>query len=96
MIRGDEDIYRLLDSGMEEFLSLGRVELAEDFEKMRVLPPPKVSLGVTLKSGWLDLTVEADGMTGEELSGLLREYRQKKTFYRMKSGAFLTLGDDGS
>ena len=95
VIRGDEDIYRLLDSGMEEFLSLGRVELAEDFEKMRVLPPPKVSLGVTLKSGWLDLTVEADGMTGEELSGLLREYRQKKTFYRMKSGAFLTLGDDG-
>ena len=45
---------------------------------MRVLPPPKVSLGVTLKSGWLDLTVEADGMTGEELSGLLREYRQKR------------------
>ena len=96
MICGDEEaLYRLLEAGMEEFMALGRVELSEEFKRMRVLPPPPVSLGVSLSGGWLDLKVEAGGLTASELKAILGGYRQKKSYYRMKNGDFLRLGDDG-
>lgn len=96
VIRDDEEaIYRLLNEGMEQFRALGEVYLSESFQKLKVLPPPKVSVGVSMASGWLDLTVDAGGMSGAELARILSEYTKKKKYYRMKNGEFLKLDDDG-
>ena len=43
----------------------------------------------------VDLEVETDGISREELSAILAEYDAGKKFYRMKNGDFLALGDDG-
>lgn len=95
-IRDDEDaVYSLLAQGMEEFMALGDVWLSESFRRLKALPMPKVTVGVKSDKGWLELTVDMDGMTGAELSGLLSGYRQKKRYYRLKTGEFLALDDQG-
>ncbi|WP_320986846.1 DEAD/DEAH box helicase [Hungatella effluvii] len=95
-IRDDEEaIYRLLTEGMSEFMAQGEVYLSESFKKLKVLPPPKISIGVKSSGSWLELTVDTDGMSGAELTRLLSEYSQKKRYYRMKNGEFLALDDNG-
>lgn len=96
VIRDDEDgVYRLLTEGIPEFMELGEVAVSEEMKKMRLLPPPPVSVGVSYTGGWLELKVEAEGMSRQELLKVLESYRRKKNYYRLKTGEFLELKDDG-
>ena len=96
VIRGDEEaLYQVLSEGMPQFQEVGEVWLSESFRHLRVLPPPEVSMGVSLGGGWLDLKIETAGIDPAELLQVLSEYRQKKKYYRMKNGEFLQLSGGG-
>ncbi len=95
VIREDEEaVFRLLSEGIEEFEKLGNVYLSEDMN-LRLLPPPKVSVGVRTSGNWLELTMDLGELTGADLAKVLDAYRQKKPYYRLKSGEFLKLGENG-
>ena len=96
VIRGDEEaLYQVLSEGMSQFQEVGEVWLSESVRHLRVLPPPEVSMGVSLGGGWLDLKIETAGIDPAELLQVLSEYRQKKKYYRMKNGEFLQLSGGG-
>ena len=96
VIKNDEEaVYRLLTEGIEEFRSLGEVLISEELKQWKVLAPPKVSVGVSMNKGWLDLTVDTGGLSDQELAKILAAYSQKKRYYRLKSGEFLQLGEGG-
>ena len=96
VIRGDEEaLYQVLGEGMPQFQEVGEVWLSESVRHLRVLPPPEVSMGVSLGGGWLDLKIETAGIDPAELLQVLSEYRQKKKYYRMKNGEFLQLSGGG-
>ena len=96
VIRDNEsEVYRLLDEGIEQFKAVGEVYFSDSFKHLKILPPPEVSVGVSMNSGWLELTIEAEGMSRLELSRVLSEYTAKKKYYRLKNGEFLKLDDEG-
>ena len=96
VIRGDEEaLYQVLSEGMPQFQEVGEVWLSESVRHLRALPPPEVSMGVSLGGGWLDLKIETAGIDPAELLQVLSEYRQKKKYYRMKNGEFLQLSGGG-
>lgn len=96
VIRGDEEaLYQVLSEGMPQFQEVGEVWLSESVRHLLVLPPPEVSMGVSLGGGWLDLKIETAGIDPAELLQVLSEYRQKKKYYRMKNGEFLQLSGGG-
>ncbi|WP_333652914.1 DEAD/DEAH box helicase [Lacrimispora sp.] len=96
VIRDDEDgVYRLLSEGMSEFMALGEVYFSESFKSLKVLPPPKVSIGIRSSGNWLELQVDTAGLSAAELSGLLAGYNRKKKYYRLKNGEFISLDDNG-
>lgn len=96
VIRDDEDaLYRLFDEGIEEFRRLGEVEFSAKMKDWKVLPPPKVSVGVSVTGHWLELSVDTGEFSSQELSKILTAYSQKKKYYRLKNGQFLRLGEGG-
>lgn len=96
VIRDDDDgLYRLLREGMGDFMRLGEVRVTDAAKQIRVLPPPRLSVGVRMDGGWLDLSVDAEGMTAAQLQRILMEYDPKKPYYRLKSGEFLRLDENG-
>jgi len=96
VIRDDEEgLFKLLSEGMEEFGKLGDVCLPEDWNHMRILPKPNVSVGVRTMGDWLELTVDMGQLDGVDLSRVLEAYRQKKPYYRLKTGEFLTMEENG-
>lgn len=96
VIRDDDDaLYLLLKEGMPEFQKLGEVYISEAAKKIRLLPPPKVNIGVRTAGSWLELTIDAGGLTNAELARIVSAYEQRKPYYRLKQGEFLLLDDNG-
>lgn len=96
LIRDNEEaLFSLLEHGIEEFSQLGTVMLSEAVRQWRILPPAKVHASVSMNEGWLDIQVDMEGITGKELEEILQSYQQKRRFYRLKSGEFLCLEDEG-
>ncbi len=96
VIRDDEAaVYRLLTEGIEELKALGEVVIPENISRLKVLPAGNVSVGIQAEGNWLELTVEAGNLSGEELVRVLEAYHEKRSYYRLKSGEFLRLEDNG-
>ncbi len=95
-IRNDEDaMFRLLERGLAEFETRGQVYLSESMRGRRILSGRRLSFGVSLKGGWLDLAVDAGELPEGEIGRILSAYRAKKRFYQMRSGDFIRLEDSG-
>ncbi|MDO5417604.1 MAG: DEAD/DEAH box helicase [Lachnospiraceae bacterium] len=96
VIREDDDtLFQLMEHGMEEFAQLGTVLVSEGIRNWRILPPPKVSASVSMGSGWLDIKLDMGELSSGDLEQILKAYQQKRKFYRLKTGEYLKLEDDG-
>ena len=96
VIRNDEEaLYRLLSEGMDEFMTLGQVLVSDAARKIRVLPSPQVKVGVQTAGRWLELSVDAEGMSRDELLDILSGYDPKQKYYRLRSGEFLNVDENG-
>ncbi|WP_099467377.1 DEAD/DEAH box helicase [Konateibacter massiliensis] len=89
----DELLFHFLESGISDFQEIGTVFISDNFKGMKVISSPKVSIGVSLESGLLELTLDAGEMPLNQLAGLLDSYKRRKKFYRLKSGEFINLED---
>ena len=92
---GEEElVYDFLDHGIEKLAILGEVHCTQSFRGRHIIRKPKVSLGVSVSGGLLDLQVDAEGIDRAELLAMLQSYRQRKKYYRMKNGDFVNLQDN--
>ena len=84
-------IYQVMESGTEKLMELGEVRCTKNFLKYRVVRPMKVSVGVSVSSGLLNLDISTDDIPQAELLDILASYRAKKKYYRLKDGSFMNL-----
>ena len=59
----------------------------------RAVKPVKVSVGVSVSSGLLELDIATEDVPQSELLDILNSYRTKKKYYRLKDGSFVSLQD---
>lgn len=90
----EELMYQVLDKGVEALLALGEVQCTRRFSGMNVGRRVRVSVGVSVSRDLLNLDVTTQDVPPEELLELLKSYRAKKKYHRLKSGDFLSLEDD--
>ncbi len=53
-----------------------------------------MSVGVSVSSGLLDLEIDTEGVSREELLEVLKGYKLRKKYYRLKNGDFMNLEDE--
>ena len=87
----EEVIYQLMESGIDELLELGEVQCTNRFRNRHVIRKVKTSVGVSVAGNLLELDISTEDISGEELLDILRSYKQKKKYYRLKSGEFVNL-----
>ncbi len=92
--KNDDSIYQVLNSGIEELVQLGEVQSTDRFRRLRIRRQAKVSVGVSLKSDIMDLSISSEELSQEELLDILFSYQRKKKYYRLKNGDFLQMEDD--
>ncbi len=91
----EEKLYLLLTQGMEVLSQVGSVYVSDALKNIQVKTAPMVSVGISLKGDLLELTVDSEEMPMSELVEILSAYKQKRRFFRMKNGDFLSLEEDG-
>ena len=91
---GDEEcIYRLMEQGIDDLLTMGEVRCTNRFRARSQIRHVKVSVGVSVSGGLLDLDITTEEVPREELLDILRSYRMKQKYYRLKDGAYVKLED---
>jgi hypothetical protein len=68
-----------------ELSRFGTVKGTDAFRSSRIRQIPKVQIGVSVKSGIMDLSVTSREVDEKELLALLDSYTRKKKYYRLKN-----------
>ncbi len=89
--KNEEVIYRLMKQGTERLMEIGEVRCTKRFLGYHSVSKAKVSVGVSLSSGLLNLDVTIEDIPAAELLEILKSYRRKQKYYRLKNGSFVDL-----
>ena len=95
LLQGADEMYEFLSSGMEDLQKLGEIFVSDRLKAIRVIPAPKVSVGVSLAENVLELHLNPGNFGMEELAEILSKYDRKKKFYRLRTGEFMDMDEDG-
>ncbi|WP_289093960.1 SNF2-related protein [uncultured Bifidobacterium sp.] len=87
----DDAIWRLLTEGLPVMRGLGEVFITPAFDGLLAAPRPTVRLGLSVRSGLVEISPIADEIDPDDVPGLLASYRRRKRFHRLRNGAFLDL-----
>lgn len=90
-----EQILKFLENGLPQLMELGEVSSTEAFKRLKLRRKMKIDMGVRIEAGIMDLEINSDDVTPEELLDILYSYKRKKKYYRLKSGDFLKLDEKG-
>lgn len=82
-----------MESGTDRLMELGEVHCTKKFLGYHAVKPVKVSVGVSVSSGLLELDIATEDVPQSELLDILNSYRTKKKYYRLKDGSFVSLQD---
>ena len=92
LLQGADEMYEFLSSGMEDLQKLGEIFVSDRLKAIRVIPAPKVSVGVSLAENVLELHLNPGNFGMEELAEILSKYDRKKKFYRLRTRSLGTAG----
>lgn len=88
-----EQILEFLGTGLNKLMELGEVNSTDAFKRLKLRRKMKLDVGVRIDSGIMDLEINSEDITPEELLDVLYSYKRKKKYYRLKSGEFLKLDE---
>lgn len=91
----EEKIYELLTLGIPRFQEIGDVYVSDTLKKIRVISNSKVEVGVSLSENLLELTINVDQLSQDQLIEILSKYDKKKKYFRLKNGCFLHTENEG-
>ena len=94
VLRGDDDrLFDFITRGVDALRRVGAVYATDAFDSLAVAPPVRLSAGLSLSNDLLEMTLDIGDLPPIELDGIIRGYREKKRFHRLKSGRFIRLED---
>jgi SNF2 family DNA or RNA helicase len=95
LLLDETQIYRFLKDTLPEILENAEVYRSEVFDSFRVKKPPRFSGAIRLNeaSDLLEISFQMEDLPETELPELLAALREKRKYFRLKSGAFMSLDE---
>lgn len=92
----ESDSFTFLKQGLDTIVAHAEVYYTEDFKSIRQMQRRTLNCGVRvdLDTRLMALDFDYGDMDPQELSQILKAYRQKKHYYRLKNGQFIDLAHD--
>ena len=77
-------MFELLTKGLGAFEEVAEVFISDRLKKIRVIQPPKISIGITMKEDLLNFQIESDSIDLDELAYILSKYEPQKEVLPLK------------
>ena len=92
--KDEMELYAFLTEGLSRLEKTGEVQGTERFRRLMKRRKVSFSVGVSVKSDLMELQLAGDGLDETDFTGVLNAYKEKKKYYRIKSGEFVLLEDN--
>lgn len=89
----ESSVFTVINEAVPQLMQLGEVCTTQRFNHLNIRQKANISVGVSIKSNLLDINVSADDIPQEELLDIIKSYRLKKKYHRMKNGDFVNIDD---
>lgn len=92
----DDEIYHFLFQTLPQLHKWTEVYATPEVERMLEASPrpPKVMIDLDAGTDWLEVRFDMEGIDEEEIRDLLRHLVEKKKYYKMPGGAYVSLEDE--
>ncbi|MCD7809884.1 MAG: SNF2-related protein [Erysipelotrichaceae bacterium] len=87
----NEDTYEFVNEGLVFLQDYAEIFVSDTLKRVGQAAHYHISVGVKIDNHLLALDFESDQIPKEELHDILRQYKRKKKFYRLKNGELLYL-----
>lgn len=95
-VTGDHYEYIFLSEYAPLLMEQAIVYATDSYRDKRVISEAKIHQSVRLGGeDYLEYNFEIDGISDQDLKNVLKAYRQKKNYYKLKNGGFIDLKNDG-
>lgn len=90
----DDNIYSILENLIPELMETGDVHATEAFDHLKVKRKTNVSVAVSIDNDLLELDIDTDDMSLEDLVAVIGSYRLKKKYHKLKNGELIRTDDE--
>ena len=90
----DDKLYVFLAEKTGYLSTIGDVFVSDAIKAVRIEKRLKVTLGVSVVSDFLELSMVPETLTPDELSEILSQYDKRRKYYKLKSGEVVNVSDD--
>lgn len=96
LLADDEDsLFNLLQFGIEELNEHFEVFASDAIKNINVIRVPTVNTGVSLSGDLLEFKWSINDFDISQLNDILKSYKKRKKFHRLKNGDFVNIQDNG-
>lgn len=93
-IEKPSEIDRFLEDGISRYSKFSNVFLTDAIKSMNIPKRVGISVGIKVKSDLINIDFSSDELTKDEILNILKNYRKKKKFFRLKSGERIVIKDN--
>ena len=90
----DEKIYNFLSDEINFYMQKFEVLVTDNFKTKQIREPKIGTLGVKVENNLLNLDLNKLNISPEEIEEVMKKYKLKKKFHRLKNGSFLNLDEN--
>ena len=94
ILANDEEIYNFLSKDIENYMKMFEVLVTKNFKEKKVRELSLKTMGIRVENNLLNLDLENIGLDLAELNDIIKKYKLKKKYYRLKNGDFIDLEND--
>ncbi len=87
----DDAVAALAFEGTAELARLGQVFTTPAFDRLVSARRPRFSVGLSVHSDLIDLSISSSDLPQDELFALLSSYRRKRRYHRLRDGSFVDM-----
>ncbi|MBN2981914.1 DEAD/DEAH box helicase [Cohnella algarum] len=93
----EESVYRFQYRLLPQLEKLAEVTATGPMDAMlrEPPPPPRMTIDMDPRTQWLEVRFDMEGIDEREIGLILKTLVEKKSYYRLPGGAFLSLEDEG-
>ena len=94
VLANEDKIYEFLTNDINLYMQNFEVLATDKFKEKEVRSTSSISLGVRIENNLLDIDFSNLNFNPEELQQIMKKYKLKKKYYRLKDGNFIKLEDN--
>lgn len=96
LMKNERNILSFISEGVSKLQEIGEVYYSDSFKNIKIYGKSNLKAGIKFnKENFLEFTFELEGVDRKELKDIFNALREKKKYYRLKKGGFVSLEDEG-